>query len=78
MKYELDGKEVEIIELDIEIGESCECIDACWADNGLPLTEGELEHLNAKYASELYQSAFEDAAARVYDQAKDAWKYGED
>lgn len=75
--YKLNGRNVEILDKDFEFGEGVQVIDAVFLDNEEQLTESELEELSEIYQSELYQDAYEDAAARSYDDAKDFQKYGE-
>lgn len=75
--YELNDREVEITDYDFEMGEGVWVLEAVFMDTEEDLTDEQLEELSSKYQSELYQEAYEYAAARAYDDAKDLMKYGE-
>lgn len=75
--YKLNDREVEVLETDFEMGEGAYVIDAVYLDTEEHLTVEETEELTDKYQSELYESAYEHAASRAYDDAKDFMKYGE-
>lgn len=70
-KFQLNGRAVEVIETDWELGEGAWVIDACYADTGADLTDSELEQLSDLYQSEIYQDQFEsavDAACDYYEE----------
>ncbi len=71
MKYELELREVEILETELEIGEGCFVIDAEFVDNGEKVSDADLELLTDKYQSELYEDAYSHAASMAYDYWKD-------
>lgn len=72
-----NDRPVEVTEIDFEMGESVQVIDAVFLDNEEQLTEDQCQELTDMYQAELYQSAYEDMSARAYDDAKDFAKYGE-
>jgi hypothetical protein len=72
-----DNREVEITETEFESGEGCYVVAAIYIDSGEAVEDAMLQYLEAAYQAELYQDAYEHLAASAYDDAKDAWKYGE-
>lgn len=72
MSYCLYGREVEVGDIDFEIGEGAYALNATFVDNGAELSDSDLEKLNEKYADELYESKFSDMCARAYDDYKAA------
>jgi hypothetical protein len=77
MKYELNGREVSVIETDLEVGEGCYVLAAHYEDTGEMLTEEECLQVEENYQSDLYQNAYEHKASAAYDSYKDRMKYGE-
>lgn len=77
MTYYLNGREVEQVQIAIEVNEGAYVVDALWVDSGEPLTESECEALQESYQDVIYQFGMENLAALAYDRAKDLWKYGE-
>ena len=77
MTYRLGDREVENVQLEIEVGEGAYVVDACWVDTGEHLTEAECEALQESYQDVIYEFGLENLCALAYDRAKDAWKYGE-
>ena len=58
MRYELNGKEVEIEQVHLEVGEGVWVEEASWVDTGMPLTDDELDEIADKYQSKLYENAY--------------------
>lgn len=76
-KFTYDRREVEITEIELEIGEGVYVISANFVDTGTELTDSECDQLAEKYQSELYEDAYADLASRAHDEAKDFRKYGD-
>jgi len=74
MTYKLNGREVEIAEKSLEVGEGVYVHVAYYVDTGEDLNETELEQLADKYQSELYEDAYSDmvcAAEDLFDSIND-------
>lgn len=62
MRYKLNNREVEILELNFEEYDMpAQVIRAVYIDNGQELTESEMETLESLYSSELYEEALQHA-----------------
>lgn len=72
MAYEFMNREVDVADLEFSLNECAWAIEAYWADTNEPLSERELEVFNDVCQAELYETAYENAAADAYDRAKDA------
>lgn len=73
MKYKLNDREVEIQEVEGEVGEGVSVIHAVFLDNSKPLTEDELMDLEEKYQSALYADWYSHMASHAYDDYKDSF-----
>lgn len=71
MNLKYKGREVEVTETELEIGEGCYVMHAVWIDTGDDLTDDECMELSELHQGELYQEAYEWAASRAYDFFKD-------
>lgn len=72
MKYELNDKEVEVNETEFEFNEYACAINATFVDTGIELNDEQLDAFNTKYAAELYEDCYTNAASDAYDLWKDS------
>jgi hypothetical protein len=77
MKFELNGREVEIVETQFERGEGVYVTGATYVDTGADLTDDECDKLASDYQETLYEDACIDQCADAYDRYKDHMKYGD-
>jgi len=61
MTYLLNNREVEIEEVDGEIGEGAYVVSASYVDTGVPCDDDECEKLNDIYQEELYDRLYQQA-----------------
>lgn len=69
--YKLNGREVEITDKEIEVGEGVWIVDAYFTDTDVDLTDEELRELEDVYQVELYEDAYADMACRAHDSMED-------
>ena len=77
MKVTFKQRQVEITDVELEIGEYARAIEARFLDTGELLSDSEIDDLNDICAGEIYENAYSDMASRAYDRAKDFRKYGD-
>ncbi len=70
MSYKLKDRKVEITKTDLEIGEGVYVLEANYIDNGEPLTEEEINEVEAKYQDDLYADAYSDHANWCHEQSE--------
>ena len=70
MEYTIDGREVEIEDVEGEIGEGAYAIHAYFADDGTDLNDEQLDRLNDAYAESIYSNWYENQCDRAYDMCK--------
>lgn len=69
MKYELNGREVEIEDINFEPGEGGYVQAATFVDTDVELTDDEIEQLQDKYADALYEEGLMNAVGEAEDWA---------
>jgi len=65
MTYLLNNREVEIEEVDGEIGEGAYVVAASYVDTGIPCDDDECEKLSDIYQEELYDRLYRQAVMRA-------------
>ena len=71
MAYVFRGREVEVIEQELEVGEGVYVLAAAYVDDGTELNDDELTDFTDAFQTELYEDAYSSAADAAYEYYKD-------